>query len=258
MVWFPLPGLDGLLVKIAKENRQEGMEAIAFVATSFRQGWAAKRALLELTAYDVGNAHELDSIAEISDNLSWLPDDARLDMQDLLLGLEQSSQHARAAMESETLYNKQEQLRMGLSVVERMRGGLALAQNSDMARKMIPALAGWRDVFNRELVNASGKEQIPNVYHSGTPLIKESKTFKGRRDLFRSLDNELINPSGQRPSLLLFGARRMGKSSTLKQLPVQLGPQIVPATVDLQSVGTVESASSLLYLIARSVTETRR
>lgn len=258
VIWFPLPGLDGLLLKSAKQNRQKGMEAIAFVATSFRQGWAAKRALLELTAYDINNARNLNSIAEISNNLSWLPDDARMNMQDLLLGLEQASQHARAALESETLYNKQEQLRMGLSVVERMRGGLALAQNSDVARQMIPALEGWKTVFTQELSDASGKEQIPNVYHSGTPLIKESKTFKGRRDLFRSLSNELINPSGQRPALLLFGARRMGKSSTLKQLPVQLGPQIIPATVDLQSLGAVESASSLLYLIAREIIRSAR
>ena len=101
--------------------------------------------------------------------------------------MEQYHQHARAALESETLYNKQEQLRMGLSVVERMRSGLALAQNSDVAHQMIPALEGWKSVFTQELINASGKEQIPpNVYHSGTPLIKESKTVKGRRDLLNS------------------------------------------------------------------------
>jgi hypothetical protein len=258
MVWFPLPGLDSLLAKIGQQERQQGMEAIAFVAASFRQGWAARRALLELTAYDVSNARDLASIAEIFTHLGWLPDNARMNMQELLLGLEQASQHARAAIESETLYNKQEQLRMGLSVLERIRGGLAYAQNSEIARQMIPALEGWHRIFNQELTEASGKEQIPNVYHSGTPLIKESKTFKGRRDLFRSLGNELINPSGQRPALLLFGARRMGKSSTLKQLPVQLGPQIIPVTVDLQSLVAVESASNLLYLIAREVTRSAR
>jgi hypothetical protein len=258
LIWFPLPGLNDLLVKIAKQDRQQGMEAIAFVAASFRQGWAAKRALLELTAYDVGAARDLHSISEISHNLSWLSNNARMDMHDLLLGLEQSSQHARAARESETLYNKQEQLRMGLSVVDRIRGGLALAQNSNMARQMIPALEGWKTVFTEELSKASGKEQIPNVYHAGSPLIKETKTFKGRRDLFQTLTNELINPSGQRSALLLFGGRRMGKSSTLKQLPVQLGPQIIPATVDLQGVGTVENAASLLYLIAREITRSAR
>ena len=74
----------------------------------------------------------------------------------------------------------------------------------------------------------------------------------------RNRSQMFISPSGQRPALLLFGARRMGKSSTLKQLPVQLGPQIIPATVDLQSLGAVESASSLLYLIAREITRSAR
>ena len=224
------------------------MEAIAFVAASFRQGWAARRALLELTAFDVRQANSLNSISEISTNLSWLPDDARMDMQELLLGIEQASQHARAALESETLYNRQEQLRMGAQVIDRIRSGLAYAEKSEIARQMIPALEGWKRVFGEQLADASLKENIPNVYVSGSPLIKDSKTFKGRRDLFRSLGNELISPAGQRPTLLLFGARRMGKTSTLKQLPVQLGPQIVPVSIDLQKASTVESVSGFCSL----------
>lgn len=258
VIWFPLPGLDSLLVNASKQDRKQGLEAIAFVASSFNQGWAAKRALLELTAYDVIQSRSLEQIADISGNLVWLPDDTRMDLQKLLLGLEQTGQHARAALESETLYNQQEQLRLGLQVIEQMRNGLAYAEKSELARTMLPALEGWKTVFTQELAAASGLEQIPNVYHSGTPLIKESKTFKGRRDLFRALGNELVNPSGQRPALLLFGARRMGKSSTLKQLPVQLGPQIIPATLDLQSSGVVESTASLLYLLAREITRSAR
>ena len=253
LIWFPLFGLDGLLVKIGLENRQQGMEAIAFVAASFRQGWAARRALLELTAFDVRQANSLNSISEISTNLSWLPDDARMDMQELLLGIEQASQHARAALESETLYNRQEQLRMGAQVIDRIRSGLAYAEKSEIARQMIPALEGWKRIFGEQLADASLKENIPNVYVSGSPLIKDSKTFKGRRDLFRSLGNELISPAGQRPTLLLFGARRMGKTSTLKQLPVQLGPQIVPVSIDLQKASTVESVSALLSLVSSEI-----
>ena len=258
LIWLPLPGLNSLLVQIGQQNRQQGLEAIAYVAGSFRQGWAAKRALLELTAYDINQSSSLSSIAEISGSLAWLPDDARMGMQELLLGLEQASQHARAALESETLYNQQDQMRMGLQVVERIQSGLAYAEKSDIARQMLPPLSGWKNVFTQELAQASGREQIPNVYHSGTPLIKDSKTFKGRRDLFRTLGNELINPSGQRPALLLFGARRMGKSSTLKQLPVQLGPQIIPATLDLQASGAVENTASLLYLLTREITRSAR
>ncbi|MEI7848968.1 MAG: AAA family ATPase, partial [Chloroflexota bacterium] len=258
LIWFPLPGLSSLLVQISQQDRQQGLEAIAFVAGSIGQRWAAKRSLLELTAYDINQSSTLSSIAEISGNLAWLPDDARMGLQELLLGLEQASQHARAALESETLYNKQEQLRMGLQVVERIQSGLAYAEKSEIARLMFPPLSGWKNVFMQELAQASGREQIPNVYHSGTPLIKDSKTFKGRRDLFHSLGNELINPSGQRPALLLFGARRMGKSSTLKQLPVQLGPQIIPATLDLQASGAVKNTASLLYLLTREITRSAR
>ena len=229
------------------------MEAIAFVAASFRQGWAAKRALLELTAYDVRGAKSLETISEISTNLSWLPDDARMDMQELLLGIEQASQHARAALESETLYNRQEQLRMGAQVIDRIRGGLAYAEKSDLARQMIPALEGWKRVFGEQLADASLKENIPNVYVSGSPLIKDSKTFKGRRDLFSALTNQLISPAEQRPTLLLFGARRMGKTSTLKQLPVQLGPQIIPVSIDLQKASTVENVAALLSLVSSEI-----
>ena len=252
-IWLPLPGLDGLLTKIALKDRQEGMEAIAYVAASFKQGWAAKKALLELTAYDLSSAQSLERIAEIAQNLSWLPDNARMDMQELLRGIEQASQHAQAALESETLYNRQEQLRMALQVIERVRSGLAYAEKSDLARKIIPALEGWQRTFGSALNDANLQESIPNVYVSGSPLIKDSKSFKGRRDLFRTLTNQLVSPAEQRPSLLLFGARRMGKTSTLKQLPVQLGPQIIPVSIDLQTASTVASAAGLLFLIAKEI-----
>ena len=258
MIWLPLPGLDGLLFKTAQRNRQEGMDAIAFVAGSFKQGWAAKKAMLELTAYDVARAKTLPEIKEIAETLSWLPDDARQELQEFLLGIEQISQHARAALESETLYNRQEQLRMGIQVLERVMGGLAYAEKRGVSRRMLPPLEGWKRVFQAELLEANKEEIIPNVYVSGSPLIKASKTFKGRRDVFRALTRQLVSPAGQRPALLLFGARRMGKTSTLKQLPVQLGPQIVPVSLDIQKIATVEGAFHLLFRFAKEIIETAR
>lgn len=253
LIWFPLPGLDRLLVEISKRNREEGLEAIAYVASSFRQGWAARDAILELTASDVRNASTLPAIGGISEILAWLPENARGDYKSFLLGVEQVSQHARAALESETLYNRQEQLRNGLLLIRRMNQGFALDSKWKFAQQMIPALQVWEHAFETRLNEVNTHEAIPNVYVAGSPLVKDSRAFKGRRDLFAMLNNELVNPSGQRPAMLLFGARRMGKTSTLKQLPVQLGPQIVPVSIDLQKASTVESASGLLYLLAREV-----
>ncbi len=258
LIWFPLPGLDNLLFNIALSDRHEGMKSIAYVAGSFRQGWAARQALLALTAHDVAQADTLPKIAAIAENLGWLPEDAPRALREILLAVDEISRHARAALESETLYNRQEQLRRGLARLEQARQGMAYAGERNLARQMIPALEVWQQVFTAELERASDQEKIPNVYVAGSPLIKNSKTFKGRKDLFKMLTNELVSPAGQRPTLLLFGARRMGKTSTLMQLPVQLGPQIVPVTVDLQQAALVENVAGLLALLAREIIRSAR
>jgi hypothetical protein len=49
---------------------------------------------------------------------------------------------------------------------------------------------------------------------------------------------------------LLFGARRCGKTSAIKQMPVRLGPDVIPVEVDLQSAATAEDASGLLFVLA--------
>ncbi len=242
-----------LLVEIGRLDRKKGMESIIYTAANY--GSTARNALLELTAYDLQRADNLQKISDISNMLSWLPHEWRTDMQDILHSLNQVSQHARAALETETLYNKQEQLRMGQSIVEGIQKGLTLVGKANIAQHFIPVLSCWNDVLSKELAMASLEEQIPNVYVAGSPLKRNSLVFKGRKDLFSVLSNELVNPSGQRPAILLFGARRMGKTSTLKQLPVRLGPSIIPVSIDLQERSTVANAKGLLYWIARDISK---
>ena len=50
------------------------------------------------------------------------------------------------------------------------------------------------------------------------------------------LEHELATQAEQKPPLLLFGARRTGKTSVLRQLPDTLGPQVIPVMVDLQNL----------------------
>jgi hypothetical protein len=108
-------------------------------------------------------------------------------------------------------------------------------------------------VFESDLKIANQKEQIPNVYVAGSPLAEKSKVFKGRRDVFRALERELATESEQRPAILLFGARRSGKSSALKQLPAVLGPLMVPVTVDLQSLALTNDAAGFYGKLAAEI-----
>ena len=58
---------------------------------------------------------------------------------------------------------------------------------------------------------------ITNPYITGTPVT--GKLFVGREDILNRLIEELSLGSGACPSIVLYGHRRMGKSSILKNLP---------------------------------------
>lgn len=156
----------------------------------------------------------------------------------------------QAALESDTLYNQQTQLRNAIAQTQRVREGLALSRHRQIAMRFGRALETWEQTLSRELSALDAREIIPNVYVAGSPLATASKVFKGRRDLFTALERELATPAETRPTLLLFGARRCGKTSVLKQLPVRLGPEVIPVEVDFQDATVAEDVSGLLFVLA--------
>jgi hypothetical protein len=93
------------------------------------------------------------------------------------------------------------------------------------------------------------------MYVAGNPLATNSKVFKGRHDLFLALERELATAAEQRPALLLVGGRRCGKTSTIKQLPVRLGPRLIPVEVDMHDAVNAEGASGLLFNLAKQIRE---
>jgi len=61
---------------------------------------------------------------------------------------------------------------------------------------------------------------------------------------------ELWSGAGQKPSVVLYGHRRMGKSSILHNLGARFGPHVVVVDFNMQRVGLVESTGELLYNLA--------
>ncbi|NEO83176.1 MAG: AAA family ATPase [Spirulina sp. SIO3F2] len=58
--------------------------------------------------------------------------------------------------------------------------------------------------------------------------------FKGRQDLFNQI--ETLALSSPPPILLLYGGRRIGKTSSLRYLPQKMGSDIIPLFVDMQGL----------------------
>ncbi len=107
----------------------------------------------------------------------------------------------------------------------------------------------------RRLVSEAGGEvgraeeigPVANPYVAGNPVT--GHLFAGREDILRRLE-ELWGGAGQKPSVVLYGHRRMGKSSILHNLGARFGTQTVIVDFNMQRVGLVTNTGELLYNLA--------
>jgi hypothetical protein len=117
----------------------------------------------------------------------------------------------------------------------------------DILRRIIRQ---WR----RLVSDASGKVgraevrgPVANPYVVANPVTGD--LFVGREDVLRRLE-ELWAKEGQRPSVVLYGHRRMGKSSILHNLGVRFGSSTAIVDFNMQRVGLVSNTGELLFNLA--------
>jgi hypothetical protein len=112
------------------------------------------------------------------------------------------------------------------------------------------AVARWRQVIvaaGGELARGDARGPVANPYVAGNPVT--GALFVGREDVLRRLE-ELWTGSGQKPSVVLYGHRRMGKSSILHNLGARFGTNTIVVDFNMQRVGLVNSTGELLYNLA--------
>jgi photosystem II stability/assembly factor-like uncharacterized protein len=91
--------------------------------------------------------------------------------------------------------------------------------------------------------------QITNPYFAGPPA-SDPKTFFGRQDVLRFVDETLASPMHN--EIVFYGQRRIGKTSILHQIAHRSGRDYQAALFDLQS--SLDSpAHGLFYGLAREV-----
>jgi hypothetical protein len=109
----------------------------------------------------------------------------------------------------------------------------------------------WRRLVSEaggEVGRAEEAGPVANPYIAGNPVTGD--IFVGREDILRRLE-ELWSGEGQKPSVVLYGHRRMGKSSILHNLgSSRFGPQTVIVDFNMQRVGLVERTGELLHNLA--------
>ncbi|NPA26699.1 MAG: hypothetical protein GXO36_03765, partial [Chloroflexi bacterium] len=258
VIVLPLPGVEAHVYRAARHDRALGRHAIAYLA-AYRYPWArkvARRIALRLFLDDMAQARTLDALAALAQTVEprLATGDEREALGELFERVAFLASKVRAGLESDALINRIARWDEALQAARTWHDALML-HGHPLATALIPILENWIALLEAALEQARKQDFIFNPYVPATPLATGSATFKGRRDVMQRLEAEFAAFQTQRPALLLFGGRRMGKTSLLKQLPVRLGAEVVPLVLDLQGLGTVESSAAFW---GRLVAEARK
>jgi hypothetical protein len=234
--YLPLYGLDDYLVTLSEQLSAEGAAAISYVSTT-QQRWAAQAAQIELDARRLQNC---DSVKSISQAGKPAAGELEGPASSLLRSLSHISQDIAVALAQNSPFYQQSFLKEVEQKLESLLRELT-SSSEKYAERFRPIVESWRQIVSAHISEYATEYdgEIDNPYVVGTPLSAAQEIFVGRTDISKRLERFLHKPG---PPLLLYGQRRIGKTSLLKNLTRLLPSSIVPIFVDLQ--GTIAGATN--------------
>ncbi len=266
-IWLTLPGLHSFLRIIGEHDFHAGLEECLFLISSRpSQAGAARRALMEIIALHLAHLRTIPEIAAAAEELGQAsPPDTALPgpLEDAIPALEQLARHAGQHLTALLPHNRRRALEKLCEEADDLARRLALAPDR-MSHQLVAVATQWRQVAEGVLADMGQAEAesgyVYNPYVFGQPIEEtETNLFVGRRDTVREIEVSLLG-AAQKPALVLWGPRRMGKTSVLLQLPRLLGPEFIPSFVDMQAAQVRESISAFFRSItaAAAAALTRR
>nr|MBA2677258.1 hypothetical protein [Ktedonobacteraceae bacterium] len=256
--FLPLPYLRELLLLAAEQSLSETLEEINFIIKQRpQQRWAAKTTAYELGLRDLGQRMRLRDIGVAHQSLNLLvPSGVRELSPTASRVFRVLDDASRAAASYQTQINKQDRQHALGQMIEYLQtvhssGSFSYLNLNQMLGAVVRSWILLAEQGKDTLGTTSGALFIENPYVPGRALDLRNPLFVGRNDVVQRLSQAFHKP--QRPTFLLFGERRMGKSSIIKQLPVLLGPGYVPVFYDLQQSGLLASAAAFFGNVAANI-----
>lgn len=124
---------------------------------------------------------------------------------------------------------------------------------SPMIKRWQPVITHWQRLLELELQAQQQQSQgeLLNPFTFGNPLRDRAELFKGRRRFVDEVYRLVLDRN--RPTLVLHGPRRCGKSSFLLNLQRLLPSDLIPVYVDLQASGITNSEADFCYGLLRAI-----
>ncbi|PDW02210.1 hypothetical protein [Candidatus Viridilinea mediisalina] len=129
---------------------------------------------------------------------------------------------------------------------------LGLGLRAALLPRWQPVFARWDALLNEAIAaqHTLSQGELLNPFQTGNPLRRERKyLFKGRDQFVSDVLRSVYDAS--RPTLVLHGPRRCGKSSFLLHLPRLLPSDLLPVYYSLQAPAATSSAADFCYGLVR-------
>ncbi|GAC1650082.1 MAG: hypothetical protein NVS4B12_19600 [Ktedonobacteraceae bacterium] len=248
-----------LLLAVEQDEKQAVEEIVFIINARPLQARAARAAALEIIVRDLETRKSLGQIGEAWPYLTGLlPLEARPSGP----GWSRLVQYLSAISTDAERYGKpigrQEQQKALADISENLRKASTYVAFRDqkLSARLRRVIEIWQAIVQQEQQQLNHAPQIigriDNPYKPGQELNPHDDLFVGRRDLAALLSNEL-NKGSRRPTFLMNGERRMGKTSTLLQLPYLLGSHYIPVFYNLQNPGIYRDILEFLGTLGENI-----
>ncbi len=245
---IPFPGLDRLLVDYHEQEFEAAEREIARLIDSYpSQRFQALRARATLVARRAGRSRDLSRLDEI---VAILPegDKGFLAQTRWLREMLHEISGLQARLDTLDRPLLREPLARLLSrEIERFRESVA-SFREPLAQEFRSAAGNWLTVAKRQLTEAAavlGKEPTRQVFRAGVPVDREREAFVPRNAVSGEIERQVMLATGC-PGIVLYGRRRTGKSTVLRNLDASLPPHVLRVRISMQNPAAFNSLADLV------------
>lgn len=262
LIRLPLPFMSTMIVEAYRENPEKARETIAYLTNSTNQQQVAATTIVNIALVTLEDCQTLHDIIAITEELAWIPSPSPPEIGTVLPQFIDISRSVQSAELATTIYRKAELLKTPIDSLTQIQQSFVFIKNRRIANTSSNIVQKWLSILETARRNLQEQsryaQEIPLVYIAGNALDPDTahNRFKGRQDIFREIENiALMSPP---PTLLLYGGRRTGKTSTLKYLPQKVGGNLIPLRVDVQGIADAITLPGLAKSLVQQIIDSAR
>jgi len=125
-----------------------------------------------------------------------------------------------------------------------------------LATEFRRAAKAWGEIAAKQHMQATqaGHKSTVQVFRAGDPIQREYEAFVPRHSVLGQLEQQILMSRGC-PGIVLYGRRRMGKTTTIKNLGGFLPATVIPIIISMQNPASFISLESFILSVTQQTHE---